>query len=347
MTTYNVLGVELVKYDKNLERGNHTFDFYSGDEKLYILLVTSNQINKTIKMLSTGVNLGFGGKCKLSYRGHNADKASYRFQNAMNSFSLDLGDQLRYTGFAMTVNGVEGSDVIEDTPMESQAYELEINEGVPCPSIPTVTYEGQVYNTVLIGEQCWFKENLNLGTMIPGVIESHDNGVIEKYCYDDDPANCVIYGGLYSWYEVMAYSNIPGSQGLCPIGWHIPTDEEWMQLEGEVDSQYNYPDPEWEELNFRGFDVGKKLKSNYDWINNGNGTNDFGFTALPAGHRDHDASGFEFYSMGEIAFFWSSTEYFAAYAKERNLWGSYSGADKSYRGSEVKGLGYCVRCVKD
>jgi len=56
------------------------------------------------------------------------------------------------------------------------------------------TYEGQVYNTVLIGNQCWFKENLNIGTMINGSENMSDDGVFEKYCYDDDPANCEIYG---------------------------------------------------------------------------------------------------------------------------------------------------------
>ncbi|KAA3625445.1 MAG: hypothetical protein DWQ02_21790 [Bacteroidetes bacterium] len=211
-----------------------------------------------------------------------------------------------------------------------------------------LSYAGKDYATVQIGGQCWMAENLNIGTMLEGVLESHNNGVIEKYCYNNDPSNCDIYGGLYSLYEVLGY-NIPpagtSNQGLCPTGWHIPTDDEWMQLEGTVEPQYGYPDPEWEKLGFRGSEIGIKLKSTYGW-NNGNGTDEFGFNALPAGQRDHDASGFDFYHQGDIAFFWSSTFYlpFVAYAKERQLWGIL---DNSYRGNEVTGLGYSVRCIKD
>jgi len=68
-------------------------------------------------------------------------------------------------------------------------------DGLPCPGIPTMEYEGQTYNTVYIGGQCWFKENLNVGTIIPGQQSPSANGIIEKYCYEDNPANCETYGG--------------------------------------------------------------------------------------------------------------------------------------------------------
>src|SRR5208283_4895597 len=83
-----------------------------------------------------------------------------------------------------------------------------------CPS--SVVYAGKTYNTVLIGNQCWFKENLDVGTMISGSDSMKNNGTIEKYCYNDDPASCAAYGGLYQWDEAMRYSTIEGSQGICP-----------------------------------------------------------------------------------------------------------------------------------
>src|ERR1035438_4575700 len=76
----------------------------------------------------------------------------------------------------------------------------------PCPETPTVTYAGKTYNTVHIGSQCWLKENLDVGTRINGSNDQKNNGIIEKYCYNDDTANCTKYGGLYQWDEVMQYA---------------------------------------------------------------------------------------------------------------------------------------------
>ena len=90
-----------------------------------------------------------------------------------------------------------------------------------CPS--TVEYSGQIYNTVAIGDQCWLKENLNVGVMLDGSLDQSDNSTIEKYCNDNSDANCTTYGGLYQWNEAMQYSILEGSQGICPAGWHIPT----------------------------------------------------------------------------------------------------------------------------
>ena len=108
--------------------------------------------------------------------------------------------------------------------------------GLPCPGFETVDYEGQTYNTILIGDQCWFKENLNAGTMQG----PSNNGIIDKYCYDNDPSNCTLYGGLYRWDEMMQYTNIQGARGICPPGWHIPTDTEWQNLTNYVKNQADF-----------------------------------------------------------------------------------------------------------
>ncbi len=163
--------------------------------------------------------------------------------------------------------------------------------GQPCPGIPTVEYEGQVYNTVQIGDQCWFKENLNVGTKINSTqsgFQQQDNDTIEKYCYNNDEANCDVYGGLYEWPEAMQYATTEGAQGICPVGWHIPTDNEWKILEGTVDSQYGVGDPEWDYAGFRGLDAGGNLKEEgtVHWIDPNEGaTNSSGFTGLPGGDR--------------------------------------------------------------
>jgi len=90
--------------------------------------------------------------------------------------------------------------------------------------------DNKVYPTIQIGSQCWMRKNLNFGTAIPHASEQTDNCITEKYCYNDDQTQCSTYGGLYQWDELMAYDNTPGSQGLCPPGWHVPAQAEWITL---------------------------------------------------------------------------------------------------------------------
>jgi hypothetical protein len=94
--------------------------------------------------------------------------------------------------------------------------------------------DGKKYATIKIGTQCWMAENLNVGTRITGDVWPSQNTpteIIEKYCYDDQESNCDIYGGMYTWNELMQYSTTEGVQGICPEGWHLPTDAEWCVLE--------------------------------------------------------------------------------------------------------------------
>ena len=216
------------------------------------------------------------------------------------------------------------------------------NTGQPCPGLPTITYGGQVYHTVFIGNQCWMKENLNIGSMISGNDSMQDNGIIEKYCYEDKLANCESYGGLYQWDELMQYKTQSGAQGICPDGWHIPSDEEWKTLEGTVDSKYHIGDLEWDGCDcFRGSDACKNLKSTSGWYNAGNGLDKFGFCALPAGFN-YSFGSFEY--LNKNAYFWSSTENLDFFAFQRNLSHSDPGIQR-----EIirKGRGLSVRCIKD
>jgi uncharacterized protein (TIGR02145 family) len=211
-----------------------------------------------------------------------------------------------------------------------------------CPGMPTVTdIDGNVYNTILIGSQCWMKENLNVGTMINGSQDQTNNGTIEKYCYDGSAANCDVYGGLYQWDEIMGYSTTPGVQGICPPGWHIPTDDEWKILEGTVDSQYGVGDPIWNNHNWRGFDAGKNLKSTSGWSSGGNGTDLFGFGALPGGYR---YAGGSFNDLGYYGDWWSSGDDSdeAPFRRRLGWLVPWSGRDYSYQTN-----GFSVRCLRD
>jgi uncharacterized protein (TIGR02145 family) len=192
-----------------------------------------------------------------------------------------------------------------------------------------VTWGGKSYQTVKIGTQCWFRENLNIGTRINGRKTQTNNGIIEKYCYGDNEANCNTYGGLYQWAELMQYVSTEGAQGLCPDGWHIPTDAEWSTLTTYLEGELV---------------AGGKMKEagTSHWASPNTGaTNSSGFTALPGGGRFSDGS---FYYLTYYAYFWSSSQLDAPSAWLRNL--LYRHEDVN-RNDFNETNGFSCRCLQD
>ncbi|MCD4772442.1 MAG: T9SS type A sorting domain-containing protein [Bacteroidales bacterium] len=335
ITIRDIVGRQVAQYENTLNHGSHSFDFYSGNEKFYLFNVTGKYASQTIKMLNS--NPTFGGKCKIVYNKYQDNMIGYKSHEAINNFVFNLGDELRYIGYAKTVNEVNGSDVIENTPQTNENYLFEITEGIPCPGIPFVVHEGQVYNTVLIGNQCWLKENLNVGTMINGSNNQTNNSTIEKYCYDNNSANCDEYGGLYQWDEMMQYTTQQGTQGICPNGWHLPNDDEWCTLTQYIDPTVNCNTTGWS-----GADCGYKIKSTSGWYSNGNGSNTYGFEALPGGYYRYYYGGFD--TIEKSATFWSSTEN----GSDAWYWTFYYGHDGVYRNyGNYEDYGFSVRCVQD
>ena len=319
----DLLGRKVAHYENTLNSGNHSFTFYPGKEKYYLFAVTGNQVTKTIKMVN--INSNSETQNKIVYNGYEKNVISFKSQQEINNFIFTLGDKLRYIGYAKTVDTINGSDVIEDTPQSNETYLFEISEGIPCSGISIVTYEGQSYNTVLIGNQCWLKENLNVGIMINGMQNQTNNGLIEKYCWSNDPSNCETYGGFYQWNEMMQYVTIQVTQGICPQGWRLPTDADWCILEQEVDPTITCSSTSW-----RGIDGGTKLKQG----------GSSGFSALMAGNRQTDGS---FYNSGPSVYFWTSTDVDSnAWYRTLNF-----GLATVSRFNNNKPFGFSVRCLKD
>ena len=197
--------------------------------------------------------------------------------------------------------------------------------------------DGNIYNTIQIGNQCWMQENLRVGTRIDDSQRMSRSNGIEKYCYDDDPANCEAYGGSYEWDEMMQYTKKQGAQGICPNGWHIPTDDEWKVMEMVLGMSQS----EAIDGGVRGTDQGKQIKSTSGWDENGNGTNTSSFNALPSGfHYSGGAS----CQLGEHAFWWSSSQVSANFAWCRGLDHDNDQVGRYY---DLKLAGFSVRCLKD
>ncbi|MDR2581097.1 MAG: fibrobacter succinogenes major paralogous domain-containing protein [Fibromonadaceae bacterium] len=161
--------------------------------------------------------------------------------------------------------------------------------------------DGKTYKTVKIGSQTWMAENLNFDAS-------------GSRCYDNDPGNCQRYGRLYNWNTALT---------VCPSGWRLPTDAEWTVLTDHA-----------------GSNAGTKLKASSGWSSD-NGTNDFGFSALPGGIGSSSGS---FYFVGDSGFWWSATEVNASYAWSRSMSYDFSGAG---RNGFIKSDLLSVRCLQD
>ena len=195
------------------------------------------------------------------------------------------------------------------------------------------TRDGQVYRTVTIGTQTWMAQSLNYRIATGS---SDTVGV----CYLNSADNCAKYGRLYTWAQVMngstsSATSPSGVQGICPTGWHVPSDGEWQSLEVNLGmSVATAATSGW-----RGTTEGTKLKSTSGW-NTNTGTDLYGFRVLPAGYVDGGSVG----TIGYSAKLWSASGDDATYAWYRSF--NYANANV-YRGNLYKSYGFSLRCLKN
>jgi len=337
MIVTDIFGRIILVYDRILNKGKHSFKFYPGVGNLYIFTVQYRVKSSSIKILQA--NTHSNGECSLEYISSDETYSELKETKDIQSFLFNSGDELLYIGY----NDTSQSGML-DSPTISGTYSLQFATNIPCPGMPTVIYQGRVYNTIQIFSQCWLKENLDVGTMITGSNVMTDNDILEKYCYNNDTNNCITYGGLYQWDEMMQYTTQQGARGICPPGWHLPTDDEWKILEGAIDSQYRIGDPIWNYYGIRGYDAGTKLKTTSGWNGNGNGTDLFGFSGLPGGgYLYNDGS---FYYIGLINLYWSSTDGNSTCAWNRYTAYNTPQIDRDF-GNDNKGFGFSVRCIRN
>ena len=218
-----------------------------------------------------------------------------------------------------------------------------------CEGLTHLTYDGYTYDLVAIGDQCWFAENLRSdtyanGEAIPGEMpdatwSTTTAGARSVYgegtsiCLDgpcDEATNAAALGNLYNFYAVT------DDRGLCPSGWHVPTDAEWKIMEKELGMTTSQANAQ----GYRGTDQGHQLKASAEDTPSWDGSNTSGFTALAGGFRNASGS-FEFMALGGV--FWTSTPY-GSEAWFRDL---YSEEPKVGRSTFYLRNGFSVRCVSD
>lgn len=222
---------------------------------------------------------------------------------------------------------------------------------------PVRDYDGNIYQTVQIGDQLWMKENLKTthyadGTaLLDGSAAGDLSGdYTSKYyfSYNNDESHVATYGRLYTWAAAVngasgGDSETQRVQGVCPDGWHVPGDDEWQELEMFLGlTEYEANQTYW-----RGMNEGLALREpggshwNDRWRDYIAGTDESGFRALPGGSRTNTQS---FRDMTKRGNFWSATESIGIYAWQRRLY--YNDA-QIYRYDDYKSRAYSVRCVKD
>jgi len=329
----DILGRIIIQSERDLDRGKHTFRLKPRSGNQFFLTAIWRGHSRSITMIQTGIHSV--GAATIEYGVFEDSSPQIKASNSTQGIFFSYGDKLLYIGYYDTLQtGMLGKLENSDT------LTFQFATNIPCPGTPTVTYEGQVYNTIQIFGQCWLKENLNVGTMIDESMDQTDNGILEKYCYDNQTDSCVKYGGLYQWGEVMQYNTQQGIQGICPQGWHIPTDEEWKVLEGAVDSQYGIGDNEWDDWGQRGFDVSPILRTTSGWYENENGTDLYGFSGLPGGMLFFPNY---FNYVGMYSYYWTSNEHNGYKAWRRSI--NYH--NYSHRHFDYPTFGFSVRCLKD
>jgi uncharacterized protein (TIGR02145 family) len=238
--------------------------------------------------------------------------------------SFDAGNN-KISGIAQKIGSYEIEIEVENQFGKTDSKKFNLNvvsncgnylvkfPGGPWNSSGTMRTHGGYYKTVLIGNQCWFADNLNFGEMVDA---GEDQDTDEKYCYNNGSINCDVFGGLYQWNEDQDWlDGTDDHEGVCPEGWRMPNEADWDTLSS----------------------VGvNKLKTSSYWEPSG-GNNESGFSALPGGQWNNS-----FNHKLERAYWWTSTKY------SNDMYGRVLISGNSFSvGSENKSKGFSLRCILD
>lgn len=338
MSVYDVTGRIVVQGKQEIQKGLNIFEVSGFSKGYYQLRISANGFKKNTGFIS--LNTG-NHNPQIRFQNHLYSEAQLKSaaKSQKNSIQMpyNTGDEMLYIGFA----GLLSEDVV-DVPTSSQTVHLVFSSS-SCGGSFTDIRDGKSYNTVRIGLQCWMAENLKY---LPSVVypSLHSQTIPYYYVYNFAGSDVVlaqatdnynIYGVLYNWIAAVdgsegSSTNPSGVKGACPVGWHLPSEDEFIQLT---------------EFLGGGLVAGGKLKETgtEHWMDpNAGATNESGFTALPAGGRSNTTSG-GFNGLHTTTLFWTSRG-IEDYAMSLQL--LYTAEYVSYIGVNRR-AGKSIRCVKD
>ena len=264
-----------------------------------------------------------------TYQGALFDLASYQVLNQVINYTTATAGAGAYTFYF-------GVDMTPDGAITmGNIYYDSVVVNVSADATSTVTdIEGNVYNTVTIGTKTWMTENLKVtkyrnGDAIPTTTPATKDASGEtapkyQWAYNGDESNVSVYGRLYTWHAAT------DSRGLCPTGWHLPTDAEWTTLTDYLGGE-----------SVAGGEI-KESGTTHWYSPNTGADNSSEFTALPGGVRNYFGP---FTNFGYYGYWWSATEYAAGNAFNRYLFYNSGYAARGYSAGDFNG--FSVRCVRD
>ena len=372
MTLTDMGGRVCAKFSGQLQEGGNLFTIALTTPQTYLLSVQTSSGIHSLKMENTGR----AGANRIAYEGATGNNMPMVQLKSSSSHPFELGDEMRYRGYASSRVCFE---VVKNQSTNDQVELIFDMHGTACSDMPTLQdNDGNIYNTVQIGNQCWMKENLRSehyadGTEIPfgGDLgyenESYNHSDDFPFYYNNLEVSTSLCGYLYNWASVMrgglsSNANPSGIQGVCPNGWHVPSTSEWEQLTAFVSSQSQYVCEEQSEW------IAKALSSissgwtqwccdpltSDDCDNCSPGqdvaSNDAaGFSAYPAGATDgigsYEANAISLYCDVPVASFWSSTQASSNTANKWDIYGIISIMFNVPDQEKVNALS--VRCVKN
>ena len=295
--------------------------------------------------------------------GTNSFTANWNLVSGATAYLLDVSTSSTFATFVSGFNGlnvgaVNAAAVSSLTCAATYYYRVRATNAcgtsVNSNTISIVTSACPIATVAACGTQIWAAANLNAGTMVTGATSQTNNSIVEKYCYNDLPANCTSYGGLYQWDEMMGYAatascdpcGSSGVQGICPAGFHVPTDLEWSRYEYCVESVIT-PTAGVTLSSFqtitggRGTSLGDKLKATAGNTPPWDGNNNSGFGALPGGYRNTSGT---FSGLSGNVFYWTATDGSGAWY--RNI-GTGVGGQSFRQSGGNKQQGFSVRCLQN
>jgi uncharacterized protein (TIGR02145 family) len=318
---YDIAGKRIAEVQEFLIKGLHTYSVSGIGSGLYVLKVESAQYTYSAKIVSTNPSSVFSPQllktenCELKTVPSANTEAlkSLKSNKSYIVMQYTSGDTLKLTGFSNIY-----TTVFMLVPTKSQTVTFNF--------ILCADGDNNNYAVVQIETQIWMEENLKTtkykdGSLIPVVTDS--TRITPGYCwYNDSVKYKNIYGALYNWYTVNAGK-------LCPTGWHVPSDSEWIVLVTYLGA----------------YVAGGKMKdtcSTY-WVSPNTGaTNSSGFSALPCGFRSNTDTA-AFHDGGYSGYWWSSKEYGSDYAWGFSLGFDYPGVGRLSYGKDG---GFSMRCLR-